>query len=141
MAARASTELLERLAHLAELHEAAQCAARGAGRIVFIGGEAGIGKSSLVRRFAAAIAASARVLVGACDPLTTPRPLGPLLDIAADLGSEIEQGLLAGTAALDLFRQVLAALARAVKPTVLVIEDVHWADEATLDLVRFLARR
>jgi predicted ATPase len=138
---RATTDLLERSAQMAELHEELRRAAAGEGSIVFLGGEAGIGKSSLVRRFAAEADRAARVLVGACDPLSTPRPLGPLLDVADGLGGEVVQLLLADAPATLVFRAVLAALGDGTKPTVLVIEDTHWADEASLDLVRFLGRR
>jgi len=55
------------------------------GRLILIGGEAGVGKTALVREFAA----GRRVLWGACDPLLTPRPLGPLLDVAEAAGGEL----------------------------------------------------
>jgi hypothetical protein len=54
--------------------------------MVLMGGEAGIGKTLLLRRFCEE--ASARVLWAACDPLFTPRPLGPLLDLARDAAPE-----------------------------------------------------
>ncbi|HEV2889623.1 MAG TPA: AAA family ATPase [Frankiaceae bacterium] len=105
----------------------------GAGRLALLGGEAGAGKSSLVRAFAAEQAARVPVLVGACDPLDTPRPLGPLRDVASALG------VTPAAAPYETFAQVLDALRG--EPRVLVFEDVHWADEATLDLLRFLGRR
>src|SRR5919198_4863908 len=77
--------LLEREAGLAELEAALREAAEGRGRLVLIVGEAGVGKTALVRHAGATRGAS-RVLVGACEPLGTPEPLGPLFDVAADLG-------------------------------------------------------
>jgi DNA-binding CsgD family transcriptional regulator len=109
--------------------------------VVFVGGEAGSGKTSLVTHFAGGVDATFRVLHGACDSGDgTPRPLGPLADVAPALGTTVEEQL-----ALDqpkrgkLFSAVRTALA--IQPTVLVLEDLHWADEATLYLIRYLARR
>ena len=107
--------------------------------MVLVGGEAGIGKSALVRRFCEDAARSARVLVGGCDPMQTPRPLGPLLDMAPGLGPAFEV-LLDDDGARDrVFARVLEACR--TRATVAVFEDVHWADDATLDLLRFLGRR
>jgi DNA-binding CsgD family transcriptional regulator len=133
-------DLLERTPHLSELAGLLRQAAAGQGSLVLIGGEAGVGKTALARRFADN-AALARCFVGACDPLTTPRPLGPLLDIAASVGGEM--AWLAGTAAPPhrLFGALLSQLNRLPAPTLAVIEDIHWADEATLDLLRYLGRR
>src|SRR5207247_10275346 len=61
----------------------------GQGRLVLLGGEAGVGKSALVREFGESVTARARVLIGACDPLSTPTPLGPLLDIPGALGAPV----------------------------------------------------
>ena len=123
--------LLEREELLAALE-----GARGeGGRLVFVGGEAGVGKSSLLRAFAAA---HEDVLWGACDGLTTPPPLGPLLDVAPRVGGELEALVEDGAEARLVGRALLSALER---PRVLVLEDVHWADEATLDVVRVLGRR
>jgi DNA-binding SARP family transcriptional activator/DNA-binding CsgD family transcriptional regulator/tetratricopeptide (TPR) repeat protein len=131
--------LLERtdlLAALASLHEEAL---EGSGRLVLVHGEAGVGKSELVRAFSAAAASRARVLWGACDPLSSPRPLGPLVDVAPRLGPRVAE-LLASGERDGLFEAVLAVFEEG-EPTVVVIEDLHWADMSTLDLVRFLARR
>lgn len=133
------TELLERDAQLAALRDRLSAAAAGAGSVVFVGGEAGIGKSALVARFGAAVAREARVLVGGCDAMRTPRPLGPLVDMAPQLGSPIAT-LLEDAAARDrVFAHLLESFRE--RPTVAVFEDVHWADDATLDLLRYLGRR
>ena len=112
-------------------------AASGEGRLVLLAGEAGVGKTVFVQEFCKTVGNEAKVLLGACDPLSTPRPLGPLLDIASSLGGEFENLLNADRRDV-MFHRLLAHLSR---PHVLVFEDVHWADEATLDLLRFLGRR
>jgi DNA-binding CsgD family transcriptional regulator/tetratricopeptide (TPR) repeat protein len=108
------------------------------GRLVFLGGEAGAGKTSLVSHFCETSTGRARVLVGACDPGATPRPLGPLVDVADALGvrTELDDPDVRRS---SLYPTVRSALGRS--PTLLLLEDVHWADEATMDLLRYLGRR
>ncbi|MFL5761109.1 MAG: ATP-binding protein [Thermomicrobiales bacterium] len=134
-------ELLEREQDLATLHGLLQSAKAGQGSLVLLGGEAGVGKSALVRRFCDEVRPNARVLIGACDPLSTPRPLGPLADIAAAMGGELDRLIESGTKRDQIFAACLRDLSGAWRPTVAVFEDLHWADEATLDLLRFLGRR
>ena len=110
------------------------------GQVLLVSGEAGIGKTSLVRRFRDAPGRPARVLWGACDPLFTPSPLGPLLAVAEGTGGELRAVVERGAMPYE----VVAALAHELSaraPAVFVLEDVHWADEATLDVLRLLARR
>lgn len=134
-------QLLERGPIQVELSQLLHAAGSGQGRLVFLGGEAGIGKSSLVQRFGALITGRARIVVGACDPLTTPRPLGPLLDLGPQLSGRFAE-LLTRRADKDaVFSGLLAELRGQDQPSVIVFEDVHWADEATLDLLRYLGRR
>lgn len=133
--------LLERTTELDELGHRLSEAVAGCGRVVFVGGEAGIGKSSLIWRFAEDVGEVARVLIGACDPLSTPRPLGPLLDVADQLGGDVDRLLRADAPRDRIFRACLTELTAATRPTLFVVEDAHWADEATLDLLRFLGRR
>ncbi len=132
-------ELLERGPALAALHSALAEALGGAGRVAAVSGDAGIGKTSLVEAFTAAATDRARVLVGACDDLLAPRALGPLHDIAHGLGGEVGALLDEAAPAERLYRAVVEALRGA--PTVLVVEDVHWADEATLDWLAHVGRR
>lgn len=134
-----SRDLLEREPELAELRAATRDATRGHGRVVLLYGEAGIGKTSLVSALRAEPSDGVRVLVGACDAMSTPRTLGPLRDLAPSVGPRLGEALRAGDRE-DVFEALRDELA-AGRGTVLVIEDVHWADEATLDVVRFLARR
>jgi hypothetical protein len=103
------------------------------GRLVFIAGDAGVGKTALVRRFCDSRRGSARILSGACDALFTPRPLGPLIDIAEATGGGLQE--LVGSGARP--HQLAAALVRELgtrASTIVVLEDLHWADEATLDV-------
>ena len=104
-------------------------------------GEPGIGKTSLVTRFVADLDADARVLLGACDDLSIPRPLGAIHDLAGSLSPALEEALAAGASPHEIHSLLLAELALPPQPTVLVLEDVHWADEATLDVITLLARR
>src|SRR5262245_45381804 len=106
------------------------------GRLVFVGGEAGVGKTTLVRSFAGQ--GDCVVLLGSCESLATPSPFGPFADIAASTG-----GALAGVLARggDPRAVAFAVLDELARPTLLVLEDVHWADEATLDALRVLGRR
>jgi DNA-binding CsgD family transcriptional regulator/tetratricopeptide (TPR) repeat protein len=133
-------QLLEREACLVSLAGYADEARRGEGRLVLVAGEAGVGKSALVEQLHHDLP-DARWSWGACDGLFTPRPLGPLLDLADQLGGELEELSRAGAAREDLFRALLHQVSEPGTLNVLVVEDVHWADEATVDLLRFLGRR
>ena len=132
--------LLEREAQLASLTSYAAEALRGDGRLVLVGGEAGVGKSALVEQ-AQRDLPEAHWFWGACDGLFTPRPLGPLFDIASKLGGELLELCRADAPREDLFRALLRQISQPAELHVLVMEDVHWADEATVDLLRFLGRR
>jgi predicted ATPase len=135
--------LLERDHELSVLHARLHEATSGQGSIALISGEAGIGKTTVVERFLA-LAQRRRerpysTLWAGCEALFTPRPLGPLYDIAQQTSSPLRALLDGETKRSTLFATLLDVLARG--PTVLVIEDIHWADEATLDLIKYLARR
>ena len=133
-------ELMERSAELAALESHLQdVRISGTGRFCMLAGEAGVGKTALLRRFSEQHA-SAQILWGACDPLFTPRPLGPLVDIAAGVGGELAR--LGGSQARPY--EIVSALVNQLRqrsPAIVVLEDVHWADEATLDVLRLLSRR
>ncbi|MEV0093993.1 AAA family ATPase [Streptomyces sp. NPDC050738] len=137
-------EILERDHELAQLGAAAREAADGAGSVVLVSGEAGIGKSSLVRAAAGVLPGQARLLVGECDDLVMRRPLGPFRDLvggAGGVGGELGQALKEGGDRQRVYDALRAELTAAPHPVVLVVEDVHWADEASLDALRFLVRR
>jgi DNA-binding CsgD family transcriptional regulator/tetratricopeptide (TPR) repeat protein len=138
-------DLLERADALGALDDVLAASASG-GRIALISGEAGAGKSTLAGAFAARVGGRARVLWGACDPLLTPRALGPLHDIAGQVGGELAERLAAMDSGgrrhlvFDALLRTLDGPGQRARP-VLVVEDAHWADEASLDLLAFLGRR
>ena len=142
VAERASADLglLERAEFIDALEESFAAVTGGRGRLVLVSGEAGIGKSALVRGFCGGRGQRTRVLWGACDALGTPRPLSPLIDMAAAVEGAFPASMREGEKPHAVFVALLEEL-RARPPTIAVIEDVHWADEATLDIVRLLARR
>jgi class 3 adenylate cyclase/tetratricopeptide (TPR) repeat protein len=137
----AGNELLEREDATSALAESLGVVARtGRGRLVSVTGEAGVGKTALLRRFCAEQQDAPRLLWGVCDPLFTPRPLGPLVDVAEATGGEllhvVDEGAKPQAVAAALIREL------AVRgPTVLVLEDLHWSDEATLDVIALLGRK
>lgn len=131
--------LLERDGYLRDLRAAMDEVIGGTGRIALVSGEAGIGKTVLVEQFVRQHAHAVRVLWGTCDALFTPRPLGPLHDIASHTREPLRALLAADAGRQTIFSALLDELKG--RPVVIVFEDVHWADEATLDLLRFLGRR
>jgi DNA-binding CsgD family transcriptional regulator/tetratricopeptide (TPR) repeat protein len=134
-------ELLERSSQLATLTQRLAAVAAGqGGRLVFIGGEAGVGKTSLVRSFCATQRRTAAVLWGTCDALFTPRALGPFLTVAEAMGGRLAE-LVASEARPHEITTALIGELGGSKPKILVVEDLHWADEATLDVLRLLGRR
>jgi DNA-binding CsgD family transcriptional regulator/tetratricopeptide (TPR) repeat protein len=133
-------ELLERGHFLQIFDEYVADAGSGSGRFVLLSGEAGVGKTSLVEAFRD-LRPELRWWWGACDGSFTPRPLGPLYEIALGVG-----GRLAGLCTSDgdrreLFAAFLDECGGGTPPTVVVVEDLHWADDATLDWLRYLSRR
>src|SRR5262249_49863207 len=115
----------------------AEVASSSGGRLVLIRGEAGIGKTALVERFCDE-QQGLRILRGACDALFTPRPLGPFLDIAHAVGGELQRLATSNPKPYELATALLGELASATV-TILVVEDAHSADEATVDVLRIVA--
>jgi DNA-binding CsgD family transcriptional regulator/tetratricopeptide (TPR) repeat protein len=133
--------MLERDAELAALAHAAREAADRHGSVVLVKGEAGIGKSSLVEALRSHLPAGGRMLVGYCDDLATPRTLGPFRDLVGSVGTELSRAVMDGSERDRVLTALRTELTWPDHPTVLVIEDVHWADDATLDALRYLIRR
>jgi DNA-binding CsgD family transcriptional regulator/tetratricopeptide (TPR) repeat protein len=131
-------ELLEREHCLLELTSWLGHAAQNSGCIALVGGEAGIGKSALLKQWSKQQHA-VRVLWGACDPLFTPRPLGPLHDIAEQTHGSLLEVVSSAASPNAIFTATLNELGR--ERTLVVFEDMHWADEATLDLFNYLGKR
>src|SRR5690242_6231501 len=104
--------LLERDQSLARLGEIlAGVRATSEGRLVFVGGEAGVGKTSLLRTFCDAQERPLRVLWGACRPLHTPMPFGPWANVADAIGGELEELIVEGAKPYE----VEAALVRELR--------------------------
>ncbi|CAN5602179.1 AAA family ATPase [soil metagenome] len=128
--------LVEREDVLSEIAERLRAASQRGGCLIWLSGEAGAGKSAVVR--AATASARARVLLGQCEAMSTPRALGPLRDMAGTAAPRVAAALEADQSRHLVFEAFLRELA---EPTLAVIEDVHWADQGTVDLLRFVARR
>ncbi|MFD0981514.1 ATP-binding protein [Tropicimonas aquimaris] len=133
--------LLEREKHLDALRRLLDGARVGSGQTVLVTGEAGIGKSTLTRAFLREIDDSARVLRGACEDLTIAEPLAPLLDLAREAGWTLPGSLTSEGSRTALFSEALDVLAEGPGPTVILVEDLHWADDATIDFLRYVSRR
>ncbi len=165
--ATTSTVMVGRDAELALLDDALRRVGAGESASVLVGGEAGIGKSRLTAEFRRRVADQATVLTGWClDYGSTPAPFGPLPAILRgvldELGERADEAAGPGRDALQLLlperavgpvdrsairpeglRETIANLleaAASVRPVVVVIEDLHWADAATLSMLSFLLR-
>lgn len=134
-------DLLERDAPLAVLQECWKRASSGQGNVVAITGEAGIGKTSLSLGFCETLPGDARLFRGGCEDFSVAEPLGPLLDIASQAGWSVPGDISDSGAGHSVLGEALEAFAHPTVPTAILIEDLHWADGATLDFLRFASRR
>lgn len=133
--------LLERESAFAQLLAAARDAADGHGLTCLLTGEAGIGKTTLLDAWSRQMLPACRVLLGRCDALFTPQPLGPLRDIAFSLDGRLAAMMDGGANQGVVFTAFLHELASNAEPTLVILEDVHWADHATFDLIKYVGRR
>ena len=133
--------ILERESELATLRAAMRDAHAGHGRVVLVSGEAGIGKSRLVEAACSQVPGDARVLVGYCDDLSTPRILGPFRDLIGSIGAELAAALRTGADRDHVLAALRSELQWTGQPTLLAVEDLQWADDATLDVLQYLVRR
>jgi DNA-binding CsgD family transcriptional regulator/tetratricopeptide (TPR) repeat protein len=134
-------ELLERKNEIEKLFVLWANATTGLGKVVLITGEAGVGRTSFLQNFTGQIKDSGAFFVGACEPLRSPRPLGPLYDIAPRIGKAFAQDIRDQKNPSIIFASFLDELVRTGKPVCLVFEDLQWADADTLDLIQYLGRR
>lgn len=134
-------ELLEREEFLISLRTQFEKAAEGEGHCVFVSGEAGIGKTSLIKAFCREKKNEANIYTGTCDALFTPRPLAPLYDIAWQIRKDMWENSKTIEDRAGLFAKFGYELSNPEKQTLLIFEDIHWADEATLDFIKFFSRR
>ena len=134
--------LLERDRELDQLEQCWQrVVASSSGMLALVAGEAGAGKTVLLREFAERKGGRVGVLQGLCEPLSTPRPLGPFLDLADAVGGELGELVSAGAKPHAIATALLRELADRGRASLVVLEDLQWADEATLDVLRLAARR
>jgi DNA-binding CsgD family transcriptional regulator len=131
-------QLVERAHASAAVSARADLALGGEGQLLVVTGESGAGKTAFVEQFVAE-RTGVRRLSAVCDPLDTPRPLGPIRDIAESLTGDSRRMLADAEHPYDIFDAVLADLS--AEPTILVIDDLHWADQGTIDMLRFVLRR
>jgi DNA-binding CsgD family transcriptional regulator/tetratricopeptide (TPR) repeat protein len=136
-----TVSLLERQPQLDELTRHLREASGGTGSVIFVCGEAGAGKSALVEQFAQASEKTARAIWGYSDALQTSRVLGPVNEVLAGLSLSPEVHRDPALSREQLFARLFERLSAPNPLSVVVLEDLHWADEATLDFVRFLGRR
>lgn len=134
-------ELFERESFLALLDKRFREISSGEGHCFFITGEAGIGKTSLVKEFLKQVERISIQFTGSCDLLFTPRPLAPLYDIASQIKDDLLEQISSISSRSELFLKFTHEIAQQTKPVIVAFEDIHWADEATLDFVKFFARR
>ncbi|TAI49572.1 helix-turn-helix transcriptional regulator [Flagellimonas allohymeniacidonis] len=133
-------KLIEREDEMATLQRYANECLDRQGKVVSIYGEAGIGKTSLVNAFLDECRDTFKICQGYCESLFTPRPFGPIYDMSSHLRQDFLKILANGNRAI-IFESFKQEILRSKRPIILVFEDVHWADEATLDLIKYLGRR
>lgn len=134
-------ELIERADFFAPMHARFESVLGGEGHCVFLSGEAGMGKTSLVKAFCRDRTADCEIYQGFCDALFTPRPLAPLYDIAWQIRPDLWQSHVDIADRAGFFSTLFQEITRQKRISIIVFEDIHWADEATLDFIKFLARR
>src|SRR6478735_7253716 len=134
-------KLVERGEFLASLQKQLTNIETDEGHCVFVSGEAGIGKTSLVKAFLEENKGNCLIYQGACDALFTPRPLAPLYDIMWQVNSDLWPGNHTSEERSELFTIFFRELSTQKGKIIIVFEDIHWADEATLDFIKFFARR
>lgn len=130
-------EFLERDDLLTRLWGLFETARTGTGCLVFVGGEAGAGKTTLSRAHAKEVGTGIHLLWGACEPLDPPPPFGALHDMVSH-SDAVSVLLQSGNSRHEVFAEFLELLST---PSLMVVDDAHWADDATLDLLRYVGRR
>ncbi|NNL88563.1 MAG: AAA family ATPase [Marinicaulis sp.] len=134
--------LIERKDELAALLSWHRHTREGRGGIVFVRGEAGLGKTSLITALCDQVREINAVFWGGCEALYTPRPLGPLFDMMDSFSDDVRLLLNeSGRRSIELYSRIVSDFEKSSPGDVLVIEDIHWADFATLDFLKYLGRR
>lgn len=133
--------LLERENELMTLSVLSKRLLQNRGSVALVNGEAGIGKTSLLRQFRSQLGDEYDCRWGGCDPLDTPRVLGPFHDMAGLFTDNVQEALASGEAFSQILTPLLNEFKSVKRPVVLIIEDVHWADNTSLDVIKCLGRR
>jgi tetratricopeptide (TPR) repeat protein len=134
-------ELMEREVFLDILQSRFETVLDGEGHCVFVSGEAGIGKTSLIKAFSKELTNRCKIFQDTCDALFTPRPLAPLYDILLQLEDDLPANNQEIADRTAFFTRIFQALKNQKELSVVIFEDIHWADDATLDFIKFFARR
>ena len=134
-------ELIERGEFLERLQSKLKEVSTGEGHCVFVSGEAGIGKTSLIRTFCKELQTRCATFQGTCDALFTPRPLAPLYDILLQIGSTLPENSPNIADRTLFFTRVFNEFKNQKDTCLVIFEDIHWADDATFDFIKFFARR
>ena len=133
-------QLIERDEFLASLQTHFEDISGGEGHCILVSGEAGIGKTALVKSFCKQQSGGCIIYQGACDDLFTPRPLAPLYDVLWQVNKERWPSP-PGDESSVLFSHFFQELCAKKEKILLVFEDIHWADEGTLDFIKFFVKR
>lgn len=135
--------LLEREVPLAQLLRCVQALARSQapGHVALLHGEAGVGKTSLLRQLRDAAGPTVQWLWGQGEPMLAAPPLTPLIDLLEALPPGLASRVRSGPLGSELLSSLLGWLRDRREPLVIVLDDAQWADSATLDLLGYLARR
>ena len=134
-------ELIERGEFLDRLQSKLKEVSAGEGHCVFVSGEAGIGKTTLVKAFCKELRTRCAIFQGTCDALFTPRPLAPLYDILLQTGSTLPENTPNIVDRSLFFTRVFNEFKNQKETCLVIFEDIHWADDATFDFIKFFARR
>jgi DNA-binding NarL/FixJ family response regulator len=129
--------IVERNAESVILTQTLRSITTGGGQLVLVRGESGIGKSTFIEDFISKTPKQYDSTIAWCDPLNTPRPLGPVRDIVVGMYRNATKPLQES----DYFEGFVALAQKAKEPLVLVIEDLHWADQKSLDWLMYVGRR
>lgn len=130
--------LVEREQHLRTLGEVF-AEPSSSGSVVLVSGEAGFGKTSVVNAALGELDHRYRTLIAMCEPIGIPAAFSPLFDLLDDLPTELQHDITSGSGRMPVYAGMLDLIKN--DRTALVLEDLHWADEATLGLARYLGKR